>query len=127
MNISPITSQPPTTGAGQSATFNAQDLRQVSNTQKPSVSNISERAINQTDRTEVTREALEKATRDMNDFVSPINSAIQFALDEDTGTTVVKVIDVATKDVIRQIPSEEMLSIAKAIDKVKGLLVQQKA
>lgn len=127
MNISPINTQPSPTGVSQSTSVNVQDLRQTGNTQKPSASNVSERAVSQTDRMEASREALEKATKDMNDFVSPINSAIQFALDEDTGTTVVKVIDVATKDVIRQIPSEEMLSIAKAIDKVKGLLVHQKA
>lgn len=127
MNISPINTQPVLTGATQATPVNIQELRQTNNSQKPSANNISERAVNQTDRVANMREALEKATKEMNDFVAPINNAIQFALDEDTGTTVVKVIDVATKDVIRQIPSEEMLSIAKAIDKVKGLLVHQKA
>lgn len=84
-------------------------------------------AIQPTGQPQASREELEKATKEMNDFVQTINSSIEFSVDKDTGSTVVKVIDTATKDVLRQIPSEEMLAIAKAIDKVKGLLVHQKA
>ena len=84
-------------------------------------------AIQPTGQPQASREELEKATKEMNDFVQTISSSIEFLLDKDTGSTVVKVIDTATKDVLRQIPSEEMLAIAKAIDKVKGLLVHQKA
>ena len=32
-----------------------------------------------------------------------------------------------TEELIRQIPSEEMLALAKALDTMKGLLIQQKA
>lgn len=76
---------------------------------------------------EPSRERLEEAVNAVNDFLKPINNSIQFSLDEDTGKTVVKVIDLETKDLIRQFPSEEMLAIAKAIDQMKGLLVHQKA
>jgi flagellar protein FlaG len=40
---------------------------------------------------------------------------------------VVKVIDRETQDVIRQIPSQEMLDLAQALDKLQGLLIKQKA
>jgi flagellar protein FlaG len=63
----------------------------------------------------------------VNEFIKPLNNSLQFNIDDDTGKTVVKVIDTATKEVIRQFPSEEMLSIAKAIDKMQGLLIHQKA
>ena len=39
----------------------------------------------------------------------------------------VKVIDRETEDIIRQIPSQEMLDLAKALDKLQGLLIRQKA
>ena len=39
----------------------------------------------------------------------------------------VKIIDSATKEVIRQVPSQEMLAIAKALDSIKGLFVKQSA
>ena len=74
-----------------------------------------------------TREELNKAVEDMNAFVKSMNNPLQFSVDGDTGKTVVKVIDSSTKEVIKQFPSEEALTIAKALDKVKGLLVYQKA
>lgn len=61
------------------------------------------------------------------EFVQSINSALQFSVDDSTGSTVVKVIDQLTNEVIRQIPSEEMLEIAKALDRIRGLLVRNKA
>jgi flagellar protein FlaG len=45
----------------------------------------------------------------------------------DSGRVVVKIIDSATQEVVRQIPMEEMLALAKALDKFQGLLLQTKA
>lgn len=73
------------------------------------------------------RDELFKAIKATNEFVGNINDNLQFSVDHDTGKTIVKVIDTNTKEVIKQIPSEEMIAIAKALDKLKGLLVQQKA
>ena len=95
--------------------------------QSEAVTVQTEQSVAQTQKTEATRAQVEEAAKAVNDFLKPINNSLQFQLDEDTGQTVVKVIDTATKDVIRQFPSEEMLSIAKAIDKMKGLLIHQKA
>lgn len=73
------------------------------------------------------KESIEDAVKKVNEFVKPINNSLSFNLDEESGQTVIKVVDLTTKEVIRQIPSEEMLAIAKALDTMKGLLVQQKA
>lgn len=70
---------------------------------------------------------VESAVKKVQNFVSAKAADIQFSIDEDIGVTVVKVIDRGTKEVIRQIPSEEMLEIAKALDKLQGLLVKQQA
>lgn len=72
-------------------------------------------------------EQLKDATERVKDFVQTINRNLSFSIDNDTEQLVVKVVDSGTKEVIRQIPSEEMLAIAKALDKVQGLFVQQKA
>lgn len=129
MNISSINNaasglanRPITTEAGTA------DVRQTIAQQASSATQVqTAQSVAQTQKAEASREDLEKAIKEVNDFLKPINNSIQFNLDDDTGKTIVKVIDLATKDVIRQFPSEEMLSIAKAIDKMKGLLVQQKA
>ena len=59
-------------------------------------------------------------------ITQPINNSLQFSIDDDSGRTVVKVVDRQTEEVLRQIPSEEMLDIARALGKLKGLLVEQK-
>lgn len=54
-------------------------------------------------------------------------SALQFSVDDTSGDTIVRVVDSETGDVIRQIPSKELLEIARAIDKMQGMLLKQKA
>lgn len=73
------------------------------------------------------REKVETATRSVREFVQPVNSNLEFSIVEDTGQLVVKIIDRSTKELIRQMPSEEMLAIAKALDNIKGLFVKQTA
>lgn len=70
---------------------------------------------------------LQSAVNAANDFIKPITNSVEFSLDKESDKMVVKVMDIATKEVIRQIPSEEMLAIAQALDKIQGLLIKQKA
>lgn len=74
-----------------------------------------------------TRERIEEAAERIKEFVQPINDSIQFSVDEDSGRIVVKVIDLQTKEILRQVPSEEALNIANALDRLQGLLIQNKA
>lgn len=71
-------------------------------------------------------EELQKAADKVNTVVNLYASELKFTVDDKEGV-VVKVINTDTKEVIRQIPSEEMLKIAKSIDQLRGLLVHQKA
>lgn len=68
-----------------------------------------------------------EATQRIKEFVKPINGAIEFSVDDESGRTIVKVVDLQTKEILRQIPSEEVLNIARALDKLQGLLIQGKA
>lgn len=52
---------------------------------------------------------------------------VEFAIDSDSSRVIVKVVDQKTREVLRQMPSEEALEIAKALDLSKGLLISQKA
>lgn len=56
------------------------------------------------------------------------NLQFEFSMDTDTNKTVVKVVDRQTGELIRQIPTEETLAIARSIDQFqKSLLINQKA
>jgi flagellar protein FlaG len=55
------------------------------------------------------------AVKNLNDFVQNTQRELNFSIDEQTGRTVVKVIDPATQEVIRQIPAEEVLAVARRV------------
>jgi flagellar protein FlaG len=59
--------------------------------------------------------------------VSISTANLQFSIDEESGETVVKVVDTETDEVIRQIPSEEMLALARNLQRMEGLLFDGKA
>lgn len=81
---------------------------------------------NKTENTPLTPEQLAQAVTQIQDVIQQTAQSLQFSIDKDTGSTVVKVVDTESKKVLRQIPSEEVLAIAKALDKLQGLLVRQK-
>jgi flagellar protein FlaG len=70
-------------------------------------------------------EQLTKAVKAVNKSLE--NQSIEFSLDETDHRPIIKVVDQQTKEVIRQIPSKEMLEIARALDKAQGLLIDHKA
>ncbi len=62
---------------------------------------------------EATREALQKAVNNLNDYALNLKRNLQFTIDEELDRPIIRVIDTETDQVIRQIPSEEVLSIAR--------------
>lgn len=50
----------------------------------------------------------------------PLGNSLDFQVDQSTGKTVVRITDLTTNTLVRQIPSEEMLTIAKALDAMQG-------
>lgn len=72
------------------------------------------------------REAVKEATQRANQAVAGLRSDLKFTIDDDTGVNVVKFIDVKTQEVIRQIPAQEMLVIAKRLDELQGLLIKER-
>ncbi|MCF6252465.1 MAG: flagellar protein FlaG [Methylococcaceae bacterium] len=65
---------------------------------------------------EASEQALGDAVKQLNSYVQSINRNLEFNIDKDSGQTVVKVIDAETDEMIRQIPNEEALKIAKQLD-----------
>jgi flagellar protein FlaG len=67
------------------------------------------------------------ALQEIRNTIRPIASELSFSLEQDTGRMLVKIVDTETDEVIRQIPSEELLQISKALDKLQGLLLNNEA
>lgn len=70
---------------------------------------------------------VDDAVEKLSKFVSNIRPEISFSVDEASGTRVVKIIDRQSKEVVRQIPSEEAIQLAQALDKLQGLFVRDTA
>lgn len=61
------------------------------------------------------KENVDDAVREINEHMQVIQRELQFTVDKESGETVIKVIDSKTKELIRQIPGEEALSVAQKI------------
>ena len=70
---------------------------------------------------------LDHAVDTINQFLKPVASSIQFSVDEESGRTLVKVIDTDTNTVLRQFPSKETLAMSSELSKLQGLLMREKA
>jgi len=62
-----------------------------------------------------------------NSMMKNMNVGIELSIDTQDGDMVVKVIDVETRDILRQFPSEEMLAMSRAMEKMQAALVKQTA
>jgi flagellar protein FlaG len=67
------------------------------------------------------------ATDNMNKHVQSLKRDLHFSVDEDTGETVIRVIDSESKETIRTIPSEEFLSVAQHLNQTVGMLLNAEA
>jgi flagellar protein FlaG len=67
------------------------------------------------------------AVKQINDALKALSQNLEFSFDSDINRAIVKVVDQQTGDVIRQMPTPEALELAKALDRVQGLLIRQKA
>jgi flagellar protein FlaG len=61
------------------------------------------------------QEDLDQAVDKLNDFVQNLQRDLQFSVDKKSGEMVVKVIDTTSQKVIRQIPSEDALRLARSL------------
>jgi flagellar protein FlaG len=51
---------------------------------------------------------------------------VQFEKDEQAGGLVVKIVDRQNNEVIRQVPTEELLDLRKALESLRGNIVNTK-
>ncbi len=70
---------------------------------------------------------LERLAESISNFVRSMNRDLTFSVHEASGHTVVRVLDGETKEVIKQIPSEEFLRMSEALANGTSLLIDTEA
>jgi len=73
------------------------------------------------------RESIEKIAADLQKFVQSMGRDLNFSVDETTGYHVVRVVDQSTGELIRQLPSDELLKLAREFEQLQNALVSQRA
>ena len=85
------------------------------------------------EKTEVSRDEMESIVSQLKDYVQGMQRDMDFHVDDVTGRVVVQVIDSSSNEVIRQIPAEEILAIARHLadalesNEPKGFFIELKA
>jgi len=102
-----------------SNTLDSEIVKKVANTEikDPNISSHSQ----------PTREAVARAAEQIQSFVKEMGRNLSFSVDQVTGYNVVRVVNPETNEVIRQLPSEELLKIARSMENWNSVLVNQKA
>lgn len=94
--------------------------------------NVTANSGSKRSRMEPTQVQLEQALEVINQAAIIEQRSLSFTIDELSGRSVIKVVDLQTEQLIRQIPSEELLKVAQEIKKLQeemgqslGLLIDR--
>jgi flagellar protein FlaG len=87
--------------------------------------------VNQTDASNESGDAvsdaeLKKSVDAINRFFNA-NNSVNLNLDSESGKVIVQIVDKETNTLIRQIPSKEVLEMAKDLEKKNGMLLRDQA
>jgi flagellar protein FlaG len=83
--------------------------------------------------TDISKAELQQAVDVVNQAVALEQRSLSFSIDDASGRSVIKVVDFATDELIKQIPTEELLKVAQDIKRLQeemgqsiGLLIDNK-
>ena len=96
--------------------------------QKESIQRVEKAQISSyKDQTKLSQEELKELSKALNHFLSLFNLETKLVYNKEVEQVVVQVIDKRTNEVIKQIPPEELLEVAKKIHDFVGLLLEKRA
>ena len=73
-------------------------------------------------------EDLNRTVQQLNELAQTVRREIRFTIDDSTGRTVINVLDAETEELVRQIPSEEVLAVAARLkEEASSVLVDAQA
>ena len=75
----------------------------------------------------LSKDELESLFKRMKEKFDYMNKYLKIEIDKDLHEPIIKIIDKKTNEVVRQIPPEHLLELAKKIDELVGLLFSKEA
>lgn len=80
---------------------------------------------NSTEQAELSMDKLQDAVEKMNELMQNGRRSLNFSVDDSTEKVVIKVMDLDTDEVVRQIPTEETLKFAEYLEGMVGLIFDE--
>ncbi len=74
-----------------------------------------------------TKSDVEQAAVRVKDALRGTTTHLEIEIDHDLGKVVIKILNGDSGEIIRQIPSQELLDLAKQLGDPKGLLIRERA
>lgn len=71
-------------------------------------------------------EEVEKNTRELNKYMDELKTSLGFSINEKTKELMVNIINRETKEVIKQIPPEELVTIREKMAELAGILLNER-
>jgi flagellar protein FlaG len=68
---------------------------------------------------------VKESVKDINEIVDKVKEGLSFQIHEDTEKMMVKVVDLNTDEVIKELPPEEMLDLQARIHEMVGILIDE--
>jgi flagellar protein FlaG len=75
----------------------------------------------------ISESELPRLVGQLNELVQAIRRELEFSVDEQSGRTVITVVDAETREVIRQIPPEEVLTLVGRLGRPEPGLISETA
>jgi len=110
------------TTTANTTTANTTTNKHIASQQRVSVS---DQAKNES-QDPLNKEQLEKVAQQLQDFAGEMDRGLQFSVDKDSGRDVIKVIDKKSGDLVKQFPSEEVLTLVSKISEMVGGFIDAK-
>ncbi|MBA4500916.1 flagellar protein FlaG [Marinobacterium marinum] len=122
--ISPVTGQSPSL-QGSSTTKPGEGISQAAAIPAKSSNSSSTDVANEN--AQLTIEEIEQTVASLNETMTLLERGINFEVDSDVERTIIKVVDRATDEVIKQIPSEDLLKVIGHLQEMQHLLFDTQA
>jgi len=74
----------------------------------------------------MSRPQLEQVAEQLQEFIGKMNRGLEFSVDKDSGRDVIKVLDKTSGELIKQYPTEEVLSLVAKLSEATGNFVDSK-
>jgi len=76
---------------------------------------------------QISKESVEAAAEKLRSFASSMNRDLNIEVDGGSGKTLIRVVDAASNETVRQIPAEESLRLARTIDYLTNIFADLRA